>query len=87
MSQCGTPTGKVYSFGMQTSVIGDLIKLPASERLELISELWNSLDSEHIPLTAAQRDELDRRLLTLEEDRKTGIPWEVLRHEMASRYR
>jgi putative addiction module component (TIGR02574 family) len=57
----------------------DLERLTPEERLQLIERLWDSLSgSVEIPLTEAQREELDRRL-DLEGDGE-GIPWdEVVR--------
>jgi putative addiction module component (TIGR02574 family) len=39
--------------------------LPVSDRLTLVSELWDSIadDQQQIELTEAQRSELDRRLV------------------------
>lgn len=56
----------------------DIHKLSADERLRLIEELWDSLCAtpEAVPLTEAQRAELDRRLDDLEREGPVGIPWE-----------
>jgi len=53
-------------------------KLTPAERLHLLEELWESLcdTPEAVPLTEAQRTELDRRLDDLEQDAPTGIPWD-----------
>jgi putative addiction module component (TIGR02574 family) len=42
----------------------DILKLSVSERLELIDTIWDSIDPglEDLPLTEAQRREIDRRL-------------------------
>lgn len=56
--------------------------LSPTERLDLMERLWDSLSStpQAIPLTRAQRQELDRRLDDLESEGPVGIPWEdVLR--------
>ena len=52
--------------------------LSSEERLRLIEELWESLreSPEAIPLTDAQREELDRRLDDLERSGPEGIPWD-----------
>jgi len=54
----------------------DISRLPPEERLDLLERLWDSLsaDPDSIPLTDAQRDELDRRLDDLDRDGPTGIP-------------
>ena len=38
-----------------------------------------------IPLTAAQRAELERRLLTLDQDQANGVSWDELRAELERR--
>ena len=55
--------------------------LTAEERLELLERLWDSLvdTPERIPLTDAQKEELDRRLDDFEHDPSIGIPWDEVR--------
>ncbi|MEE3625696.1 addiction module protein [Nitrospirillum sp. BR 11752] len=60
--------------------------LTAEERLTLIDELWDSLDQRNIPLTDAQKAELDRRLATADEDMKHGIPADELLAELRRRH-
>ena len=50
----------------------DISDLSPQERLDLIGELWDSLDPEKVPLTPAQAAEIDRRLLTLDVDIQNG---------------
>jgi putative addiction module component (TIGR02574 family) len=60
----------------------DIAKLTPAERLQLVEELWDSLcdTPEAVPLTEAQRAELDRRLDDLDQEGPSGIPWdEVVR--------
>ena len=66
--------------------------LTPDERLELLERLWDSLSSRpsDVPVTDAQRLELDRRLDALAQDvaegRVLGIPWdEVLRQIRSAR--
>ena len=70
---------------MELAGVVDLAKLTVPERLELISQLWDSLEDKDVPLTAAQRDELDRRLETLEDDRKDAVSWTDIKAEMERR--
>lgn len=55
--------------------------LTVEERLELLERLWDSLvdTPERIPLTDAQKEELDRRLDDFERDPSIGIPWDEVR--------
>jgi putative addiction module component (TIGR02574 family) len=60
----------------------DIASLSFEERLRLLDELWESLSRtpEAIPMTNAQREELDRRLDELDREGPIGTPWEeVLR--------
>jgi putative addiction module component (TIGR02574 family) len=52
-----------------------------------MEELWESLRAapEGIPLTNAQREELDRRLDELDREGPTGIPWEEVFRNIRSR--
>jgi putative addiction module component (TIGR02574 family) len=60
----------------------ELARLTPPERLALIAQLWDSLESDQLPLTAAQQSELDRRLETLDHDRRDGIAWVALKAEL-----
>lgn len=59
--------------------------LSADERLALIERLWDSLTDEEIPLTEAQRAELERRLARFEEDKAGAVSWDALRAELRIR--
>lgn len=63
----------------------DLSRLTPPERLAQIAQLWDSLESDQLPLTAAQRTELDHRLDNLDEDRRQGTAWPVLKAELERR--
>jgi putative addiction module component (TIGR02574 family) len=59
----------------------EIASLSPEERLHLLDQIWESLSAtpEAVPLTSAQREELDRRLDELDRDGPVGIPWlEVL---------
>ena len=63
----------------------ELVRLTPPERLALIAQLWDSLEDEQLPLTAAQQAELDHRLATLDQDRREGITWTALKAELEQR--
>ena len=63
----------------------ELQRLTQSERLALISQLWDSLEADDLRLTAAQEAELDERLETLDQDRRAGISWAALKAELEQR--
>lgn len=51
-----------------------LNELPLEERIKLVEDLWDSIAAEQkaLPLTPAQRKELDRRLDAYELDKNAG---------------
>ena len=53
-----------------------LKELPLDERIKLVEDLWDSIAAEQktLPLTAPQREELDRRLDAYELDKNPGRP-------------
>ena len=64
----------------------DPTKLSVAERIQLAEDLWDSIpESADIPLTDAQKAELDRRLEDLEQHPDAGEPWEVVRARLSGR--
>ena len=56
-------------------------KLSIPERLELLGELWDSIAEhpEQVPVSEAQRDDLERRLNEYEADPSNVLPWTEVR--------
>ncbi len=54
----------------------NLSRLPIGERIRLVEDLWDSIacDQKALPLTEAQKAELDRRLDAYEADGNRGRP-------------
>ncbi len=65
----------------------DLSRMTATEKLDLIGALWDSIEAAHIPLTDEQSAELDRRYATLDEDIKQGRDALATYHDLTARYR
>ena len=59
----------------------DFSKLSVAERIQLAEDLWDSIpeDGVDVPLTEAQKAELDRRLEDLERNPEAGESWEMVR--------
>jgi putative addiction module component (TIGR02574 family) len=75
-----------YYYFMRTPAI-DIEKLSSEERLRLIENLWESLRTrpDAVPLTRAQRDELDRRLDELDRGETETVPWEEVKRRLRDR--
>jgi putative addiction module component (TIGR02574 family) len=53
--------------------------LSPAEKIELLDVLWESLEADDVPLTDAQRAELDHRIARHEQNPSDVIPWEQVR--------
>lgn len=60
-------------------------QLNQADRLELISELWESLETEQIEVTAEERQLLDERLAELRDHPDAGRSWETIEAELRAR--
>jgi putative addiction module component (TIGR02574 family) len=69
---------------MNTSPLSELRKLSVAERLQLVQDLWDSIAEEPgaLPLTDAQREELDRRLADAECNPGSGRPWAEVKERL-----
>jgi putative addiction module component (TIGR02574 family) len=64
-------------------------RLGPDERLRLVEEIWESLQSEAgwPPLTDAQRRELDRRVAALDADPGSAVAWDEVESRAFTRLR
>lgn len=62
----------------------EIARLSPDERLDLIGEIWETLDGGDFSLTAAQDAELDRRLAMVDEERAHAVPWHVVKDELTA---
>ena len=61
-------------------------RLSVEERLALVEELWDSIaENSAVPLTEAQRAELDRRVADHEAHPDEVVSWEDVKASIASR--
>lgn len=63
----------------------DIVRLSPPERIALIAQLWDGLDTDHLPLTGARAAELESRLSSLDQDRQNGVTWTALKAELEQR--
>ncbi len=62
----------------------ELLKLSASERIQLVEDMWDSIAAvpESVELTEAQKKELDRRLEEYHKNPSAGSPWHLVRERV-----
>jgi putative addiction module component (TIGR02574 family) len=65
----------------------EVTRLSIRERLDLIGQLWDSLADADLPLTGAQKVELERRLGSFDDDHAHAVTWDQLKAELAARRR
>jgi putative addiction module component (TIGR02574 family) len=64
-----------------------LDQLSVEDRLTLAQQLWDSIAEEvnRLPLSPAQRQEIDRRLAAHRANPQAAIPWEQVEAEARAR--
>jgi len=70
---------------MEVLTPDEIVRLSPPERIALIGQLWDSLENARLPVTGAQQNELDRRLASLDGDRREGLTWAALKAELEQR--
>ena len=62
-------------------------RMSVVDRLALVQQIWDSIaeEVERLPLTEAQRQELDRRLAAHKANPQAAIPWEQVESEARAR--
>lgn len=62
----------------------ELLELPATERLQLVEALWDSLVEfpEAVPVSVEVREELDRRLAAYYANPSSARPWAEIKAEL-----
>ncbi|HRK30302.1 MAG TPA: addiction module protein [Tepidisphaeraceae bacterium] len=71
-------------FAMPANLISQARKLSPSQRIKLVSEIWDSLCDEQVvqPLSGRQKAELDRRLNRIAENGAEGDQWRVVKRRI-----
>ena len=62
--------------------IKDLDKYTNAEKILLAEELWESVSKEKLELSDAMKQELDRRILLVEEDKTEFYTWEDVKNTL-----
>lgn len=72
---------------MSNVSFAELLKLSVPERIQLAEDLWDSIaaEPEALPLTDAQRSEVERRLAGHDHDLASAVPWEEVRERLRQR--
>lgn len=62
----------------------DISQLSVAERIQLAADLWDSISEqkEEIPLTQAQKQELDRRVKNYQKNPTNGSSWQEVKNRL-----
>ena len=68
---------------MSSNLTEEAKKLPVPERIALVEEIWDSIaeDNGCFELTDPQKEELDRRIQSQQENPHLGRTWEEIKSE------
>lgn len=68
-------------------MLSDIQRLSIAERIQLVEDIWDTIAAtpEALPLTEAQRAELDRRLEAMQQTPQEGITWPELKATLQKR--
>lgn len=71
---------------MVTKELSSIFELSVVQRILLVEEIWNSIarQPEAVPLTRAEKAELDKRLSAYHADPQAGISWDELKADLAA---
>jgi putative addiction module component (TIGR02574 family) len=72
---------------MNTNLSQELLNLSVAERIQLAEDIWNSVAQkpEDVVVTAAQIEELDRRLERFAQGATPARSWEEVKESLTSR--
>jgi putative addiction module component (TIGR02574 family) len=69
---------------MMSTQLTDILQMSVAERIQLAEDIWDSIAAvpEALPLTDAEKQELDRRLELYAQNPDEGIPWDELKEKV-----
>jgi putative addiction module component (TIGR02574 family) len=73
---------------MNKALLKELMDLTPAERLQLVEELWDSIEPQDLPpLTDRQIEEIEQDWADHKRDPSSAVPWEEVRRWLRSRLR
>src|SRR5258706_9689790 len=73
--------------GVNAHALAEILDLPTEERIRVAQAIWESVvrNPEAVPVTEAQRRELDARLAAFEVDQDPGEPWKKIKDSLSDK--
>ena len=69
---------------MNSSIVAETLKYDISERIIMVEDIWDSIASipNALPVTEAQKQELDKRLTAYRASPDTGTQWKTVKQRI-----
>ncbi|MBZ5542094.1 MAG: addiction module protein [Acidobacteriia bacterium] len=70
---------------MKSLSASEILQMGIAERIQLVEDIWDSIAAvpDAIPLTHAQREELDRRIAAYHDNPQSGSPWDEVKKRLS----
>lgn len=65
--------------------VAEIFELSVAERIQIVEDIWDSIRQkpEEVPLSEAEKMELDKRLESYRQNPNEGIEWETLKKNLS----
>jgi putative addiction module component (TIGR02574 family) len=69
---------------LMSTELSDILQMSVAERIQLVEDIWDSIAAspESVPVTDAQKEELDRRLQAHARNPDEVLPWAELKEKV-----
>ena len=65
--------------------MGEILELSVSDRISMVEQIWDSINKKDVPVSSAQKTELDRRLNRYESGETEFFTWADVKHNLRNR--
>lgn len=64
--------------------VADILELSVAEKIQIVEDIWDSISQnpEELPVSEAEKQELDKRLENYKQNPNEGIEWETLKKHL-----
>ncbi len=64
--------------------VAEILELSVAEKIQIVEDIWDSISNspEELPLSEAEKLELDKRLEDYKQNPNNGIEWETLKKNL-----
>ncbi|MBA2606164.1 MAG: addiction module protein [Acidobacteria bacterium] len=65
--------------------VAEIFELSVAERIQIVEDIWDSINNApgELPLSEAEKSELDKRLESYRQNQNEGIEWETLKKNLS----